>query len=204
MATELPETLVSDSTIWLFGRVMDDIILNPKRAKDDVYKLRPKDPNALGRRSPNHFVVDQLLEDDARLARIYAFSFQNELIDLVKPALFVVNGDGVDPQGLEFRSRVAGGSTESVSIFGGAVGGTGLGEMLGTFAAGLKVWAYDRDDFSVRLDMTTGPFDRILLDHELADEGIQGFVRGGAELGRPAPMGGRRRGRGRRWRAEDD
>jgi hypothetical protein len=184
MATELPETLVSDSTIWLFGRVMEDILLNPKRASDDVYKLRPKDPNALGRRSPNHFVVDQLLEDDARLARIYAFSFQNELIDLATPALFVVNGDGVDPQGL--------------------VGGTGLGEMLGTFGGGLKVWAYDRDDFSVRLDMTTGSFDRILLDHELAEEGIQGFVRGGAELGRPAPMGGRHRGRGRRWRSEDE
>ena len=39
---------------------------------------------------------------------------------------------------------------------------------------------------SVRLDVMTGSFERILLDVELAEEGLQDFVRGGAELGQPS------------------
>ena len=63
----------------------------------------------------------------------------------------------------------------------------------------------DRDDVSVRLDVMTGSVDRILLDYELAEEGLQDFVRGGAELGMPANLsGGRRPRRGRRWRSDDD
>ena len=69
----------------------------------------------------------------------------------------------------------------------------------------LSVWTVDRDDLSVRLDIMTGSFDRILLDYELAEDGLQDFVRGGSELGtaveprrRAAPR------RGRRWRSDDE
>ena len=49
----------------------------------------------------------------------------------------------------------------------------------------------------------TGSFDRILLDHELAEDGLQGFVRGGGQVGQPS-RGGRGRGRRRRWRSDDE
>lgn len=179
----LPESLLSDSTVWLFGRVLLDLTFANKEERAKHYT---------GRGSATQLLRDELLSDDPQLARVYAFAFQNELFDMVKPALFVVNGPGTD---------LAGGVSKNSSV-----GTLGVGQIGGLLASDLKGWAYDRDDFSVRLDVMTGPFDRILLDYELADEGFQPFApRGGGELGRPGPMGGRRRGRrSRRWRAEDE
>ena len=71
MATGLPETLVGDSTIYLFGRVMDDLklVLPP-----DVYRIGEEhkpgegEPRRLRRPSPNHLVVDQLRSPNALIA----------------------------------------------------------------------------------------------------------------------------------------
>jgi hypothetical protein len=52
--------------------------------------------------------------------------------------------------------------------------------------------------------MMTGTFDRILIEHEFAEEGLQGFVRGGGTLGTPTAVGGRARRRPRGWRSDDD
>ena len=178
----LPESLLTDSTIWLFGRVLEDLTLRNAEASRQAYA---------GRSSVTQLLRDELLAEDARIARIYAFSFQNELFDLVKPALFLVNGGGEDLE----RARAS-----------APVRALGLNVLEEFLAADLRGWAYDREDVSVRMDVMTGPLDRILLDYELTDDGFQPFsARGGAELGRPAPMGNRRRGkRSRRWRAEDE
>lgn len=210
MATGLPETLVGDSTIYLFGRVMDDIRLV---VPEDVYRIGEEykpgegEPRRLRRRSPNHLVVDQLRSPGALIARIYAFSFQNEFFEMVRPALFVVNGEGETPlrsdddlQDDDMVERRGDERTQRDYSF--PLGLTGLASMGGNLATEIRVWAVDRDDFSVRLDIMTGSFDRILIEHEFAEEGLQGFVRGGGELGRPSPSG--RRGRGRRWRSDDD
>jgi hypothetical protein len=209
MATGFPETLVGDSTIYLFGRVMEDIRL---AVPQDVYRIgdehKPGDgePRRLRRPSPNHLVVDQLRSPDALIARIYAFSFQNEFFELVKPALFVVNGEGETPirsdddlQDDDMIDRR--GDERKQRDYGFPIGLTGLAQMGGNLATELRVWAYDRDDFSVRLDIMTGSFDRILIEHEFAEEGLQGFVRGGATLGQPGQSLTRRR---RRWRSDDD
>lgn len=217
MATGLSESLLSDSTIYLFGRVMSDIMLDPNRSKPDVYRIRRAGqavPPDLARRSPNHLLADQLLSPDAAIARIYAFSFQNEYFELVRPALFVVNGPGDLPLWSDGDDRqtekplddgiVERGDERKQREYAFPLGLTGLAQMNENLATdGLRVWAYDRDDYSLRLDIMTGTFDRILIEHEFAEEGLQGFVRGGQELGRPSPTGGRR-GRGRRWRSEDD
>ena len=196
MAQGLRESLVSDSTIYLFGRPIDDLQL----ARDpEIYNTGPDAP-PLARRSPNHCVVDQLLSKDARIARIYAFSFQNEFFELARPALFVVNGDGDDP----LRDEKDPGGVWERRQYGYPLGLTGLSQSGGGLATELRVWAYDRDDFSVRLDIMTGPFGRILLDYELAEDGLQNFVRGGGQLGQPSPLGTRGRGRRGRWRSDDD
>lgn len=57
MATELPETLLSDSTVWLFGRVMTDISITPK---EDDYRLSFSGPG-LNRGSANNLLARQLL-----------------------------------------------------------------------------------------------------------------------------------------------
>lgn len=179
----LPESLLTDSTIWLFGRVLEDLTLRNADVSRRAYA---------GRSSVRQLLRDELVAEDARIARIYAFSFQNELFDMVAPALFLVNGEGEDLE----RARE---SSAPVRVL-------GLNAIEEFLAADLRGWAYDREAMSVRMDVKTGPLNRILLDYELTDEGLQQFApRGGGELGRPAPMGNRRRGRkSRRWRAEDE
>ena len=38
----------------------------------------------------------------------------------------------------------------------------------------MKVWVYDKGDFSMRLDVETGTFERILLEAELDEEAWSG------------------------------
>ena len=205
MAFGLPETLLSDSTIYLFGRVMKDIEF--VKNADRPYRLGGGEP-PLRRLHPNRLLAQQLTSDDATIARIYAFSFQNEFFELVKPALFVVNGDGEFPLRGENPKNPEDPARDSPEIwqlrdYGYPTGLTGIAESGGTIATDLRVWAYDRDDYSLRLDIMTGPFDRILIEHEFAEEGLQGFARGGNTLGTPTGVNSRRR-RPRGWRSDDD
>ncbi|HVH03265.1 MAG TPA: hypothetical protein VM891_10030 [Amaricoccus sp.] len=165
----MPETLLSESTVLLFGRPITDITLDK------------------GKHGGKGTLSALLAEPESRLARIYSFAYQNEIIDLASPAIFLVPVEG-KPIGDAFRVET-----------------TGLAHDDGRFAGDLRYWAVDRHDLSIRLDVMTGSFGRILLDYELAEDGLQDFVRGGAELGKPAALdGGRRPRRGRRWRSDDD
>lgn len=72
------ETLISEATIYLFGRLMTDIKLVP---------------GAVAAGTPTS-AATALAAPNAELARIYAFSFQGEYVSLASPAMFVVNGKG--------------------------------------------------------------------------------------------------------------
>jgi hypothetical protein len=203
MAFGLPETLLGDSTIHLFGRVMVDIQLT--RGANDAYRLDQGKP-PLRRLHPNRLLARQLTSEDATIARIYAFSFQNEFFELVRPALFVVNGEGEFPLRNQDRDNPDDPGRDLDDIwkqrdYGYPAGLTGVAQSGGNVATDLRVWAYDRDDYSLRLDIMTGSFDRILIEHEFAEEGLQGFTRGGGQLGQPGPSRTRRRSR---WRSDDD
>jgi hypothetical protein len=49
------------------------------------------------------------------------------------------------------------------------VGRTGLATFIGSFGRDMRVWAYDRADFTIRLDMEGGSFDTLLLSNEIGD-----------------------------------
>ena len=95
------------------------------------------------------------------LARIYAFSFEGSFFDLMHPTIYLVHGlcmdveENPDFPGLEVIAR----SPPSPSK-------TGLGSQIGSFARSLKVWAYDKSDFTLRLDLATGTFEQTLLAPE--------------------------------------
>jgi hypothetical protein len=168
----MPETLLSETTIHLFGRVVTDLKL---------------DTRAYGKGA-----VARAIKEVGKptIARIYAFAFQNEYFDLASPALFVVDGPGV-PVNQKLMDP------------------TGLAGAPPQLNPDLMVWTPERHDMSIRLDIMAGSFDRILLDYELADEGLQDFVRGSNGIGVPSNLGGgnltrRRPRRGRRWRADED
>jgi len=152
MITPSPnETLLGTSAVYLFGRLLSDVVLVKKDPDDN---LRPT------RKGKNNFLKDQLRNDDAGLARIFYFSYEGGLFEMARPALFLVHGGGQpadvpDNPGLERLARSS-----------GKISKTGLGWQFGSFASDIRVWVYDKGDFSMRLDTDTGSFEQILLAAE--------------------------------------
>jgi len=187
------DSLAGDSSVRLFGRLMWDLMLRDPTTRGEVYSGSPVPP----RLSSNSFLLGQLKKADAKLARISSFSYQNELFDLAKPAIFLVHGegtrvellDGVAPSQRSLRNRPT--FTEHTGVVG----------QKGSFAPDIFVWMYDRADFTVRLDTETGSFEQVLLAYELgAPVGNDLMESAGTD---PPPTGARRR-RRRRWRSDDD
>ena len=80
------ETLLGVSSVYLFGRRLSDLVLNPNYANS----VGP----AIG---ANNFLRQQLADPEARLARIFAFSFEGEFFTLSRPTILLVHGLGLDP-----------------------------------------------------------------------------------------------------------
>ena len=199
------DTLVGDSSVRLFGRLMWDIKLQPDRGRayegPDPSELPPlEDPPAQPhRKSRNNFLIDQLKADDAALARIHAFSYQNELFSLARPAVFVVHGDGIE---IEFPNEPTDPTSFLLRKVPAYAERSGLAGQKGSFATGMKMWLYDRADFTVRLDTESGTFEQVLLEYELGGGIGSGSMQSGDGDDVPPPP--RRRRRYRRWRSGDD
>src|ERR1700677_311804 len=167
----MPETLLTPSTIKLFGRLMRSLTY----ANDTV-------GTGLG---DNRFLQRQLEangDNPPRLARIYAFSFEGANYPLARPSIFLVHGDGL----------WVGDWTTSSSLDQSGVAGKGW-DFSGTGAAGgpndVYCWEYEKGDFSLRLDLEAGPFEQILLaaalrsGADMADRSGQGLgIRSGQGL----------------------
>ena len=95
----------------------------------------------------NLFVKKQLEAADAQFARIYAFTFEGQYYVLPKPAIFLVHGDGV--------------AADDVP---------GVAAKDWNFVDDIRAWSYDKADFSIRLDIETGPLDKILLEEALKSD----------------------------------
>lgn len=170
----MPENLLTPSGIKLYGRVVTDLILvadararavaaGATQAKVDASMPAP-DYSPLG---SNAFLKKQLAEKNATLARIYGFSFEGHNYSLPKPALFLVHTEGTEviiqgPQALAGGGTAGGGRT--------TLDASGVVARDWEFAASdpktqdLRMWEYDKGDFSLRLDIETGPFEQILLE----------------------------------------
>jgi hypothetical protein len=166
----MSETLLSSSLLLLYGREMTDITLAPGA-------YAPAVPPG----STNKLVESNLTATDATLARIYAFSFEGQFYELAAPAIFVVHGKGEDPQ----PSPVG-----NVAVGPGRIDEIGVAYQYGSFAPDTKVWAYDKTDYSVRLDIASGPLDEILLGAELLDDDGD-FHFGGGKVGGGKVGGGK-------------
>jgi hypothetical protein len=141
------ETLFGMSAVYLFGRRLEDLVIN-RNAYAGMQKL-----------GKNNFLFNQLNDQDGVFARIFAFSFEGELFDLERPAIFLVHGLGIDPDepaptNADYRrlARSPGSSSKS-----------GLGLQSTSFAEGTRAWLYDKADVSMRMEVETGSFEQILL-----------------------------------------
>ncbi len=169
------ETLLSPSNILLYGRAMTDLAINFQKPGDEIPPVEGSDkddePPRLG---DNNFLQKQLKEGDAKFARIYAFAYEGHYYDLPKPVIFLVHGSGTPadagtkPHGKRAHAQPS-------------ASHTGVAKMSMTSSDDLMVWSYDQADFSMRLDVDSGPFERILLEAMLPPDGPQGYF-GGARV----------------------
>ncbi len=151
----MPETLLSESNILLYGRVLTDLTVRRAGAGETEEEIHR--PTVDPRPSVNPFLTPQLENLDSQLARIYGFSYQGHYYDLAKPVIFLVQGDGVDPQ----LPRPA---EDRVSRAPAEADRTGVAATSATFSEDMQMWSYDKSDFSIRLDVESGPFEQILLE----------------------------------------
>jgi hypothetical protein len=118
----------------------------------------------------NRFLRSQLDADDRQLSVIYSFAFEGRYYDLPRPTVFLVHGDGlpITPAGS--------GSRTNLDIAGVIAKEWEFSESLtpgDQKLNDLRVWEYDKGDFSIRMDIETGPLEQILL---------AAMMRGGSSL----------------------
>ncbi|MGI9505571.1 MAG: hypothetical protein ACR2RE_21245, partial [Geminicoccaceae bacterium] len=78
---------------------------------------------------------------DPRLARIYAISYEGHYTVLPRPTVFLVHGEGVDPEKLE---HLPGGPDFRLNNPTTEPGTTGLPSKSSVFAGDIRAWVYDR------------------------------------------------------------
>jgi hypothetical protein len=109
----------------------------------------------------NDLLFKQLSASGAALAWIFAFSYEGHYYDLPKPAIFLVHGNGTN-----VNDGVPAG------VAGSAV----------TMGPDVRVWTYDKNDLSIRLDVETGTLADILLEEATKPDAGKGVHLGGSRL----------------------
>ena len=156
----MAETLLTPSSIKLYGRVVQSLTYNNDTAGTGL--------------GDNKFLQKQLEANGVNpptLARIYAFSFEGAFYQLPRPPIFLVHGVG---------SPLGNWSAPSTMDQAGVAGREW--DFSGNLnAADIVYWEYEKGDFSIRFDLEAGPFEQILLQAALrAGVGISGAGVSGA------------------------
>ncbi|MBV9522633.1 MAG: hypothetical protein JO010_07560, partial [Alphaproteobacteria bacterium] len=137
------------------GDATAEEVYNALKSKAKSYTYLPANPSAPKEIGANHFLKHQLQADGARFARIYGFSYEGAYYALPRPALFLVHreGEAVSISPNDYRTNM---------------NTSGVAAREWEFSSGdksdLRRWDYDKGDFSIRMDIETGPFDQILLE----------------------------------------
>lgn len=132
------ETLLSSSQVRLFGRIFHGLKLDPA----GLAELSQN--SALPNRNP---LTDKLNPDfDPRLARIYGFTYEGSYFKLDAPYVFLVHGEG---KAIDEPASMADVGVEIKDA---------------TFLKGVRMWSYDKVDFSIRIQVCSGWLEEILLD----------------------------------------
>jgi hypothetical protein len=148
------ESLLSASNIILFGRLFPLSVDTDQDGKNKD-KADKDEKGALP--GSNTFLRKQLNAPGARLARIYAFSYEGGFYNLPKPAVFLVHGEGTPIAGFV-----------DSKAFPPGVSNSGLIARDFGFEPDAKFWEYDKSDLTLRLDIVSGSFDEVLLDAALS------------------------------------
>lgn len=157
------ESLLSPSNIILFGRDFP-LKFDQERSEADMDEDKNRENGKEREREivrqfgANRFLRDQLTAPGAKLARIYAFTYEGTFYNLPKPTVFLVHGPGLDISGF----------AENTNKLFSDIGKSGVVARDFGFEHGVKFWEYDKADFTLRCDIVSGTFDEVLLDAALS------------------------------------
>ena len=163
--------------------------------------LETHDPFRGDRKGGNRLLEEQITEGvapnqrQACFARIYGFTYEGTYYDLHRPMLFLVHGKG-EPAS-EARTGLKGRRKPSRAP--GDPSLTGLVAAEFEFADDVRVWSYDKADYTIRMDVETGMFEQVLLDAFFSGGGasgamVSGAMVSGAMVGGPSARGAMVRG----------
>jgi hypothetical protein len=152
-------------------------------AQGDSLPMPPKRIERVLRRGleigPNGEVRLKDPKDRQFFARIYSFSYEGHYYRLPRPLLFLVNkpgtpvgGDRVDGTKRQHRNAARGGEERRGSWLPPRFSATftGVEARDWDFSADILVWAVDRKDLTVCLDVEIGNYQEILLDSMIASD----------------------------------
>ncbi|NVK15758.1 MAG: hypothetical protein HWE35_16420 [Rhodobacteraceae bacterium] len=109
------------------------------------------------RGSGKNQLLEQQLQQDARFARIYGFAYEGIYFELPEPTVFLVHGDGKSATDENAPPKQAARAPLDPSV-------TGVAAADYQIANEIRVWEYDKADYSIRMDVMTGMLEQILLD----------------------------------------
>ncbi len=135
------------------GTIWEQTLDTDGGVTDQEFKKKKRLSQRLG---DNAFLEEQF-GDDARLARIYGFSFEGTYYELPEPAIFLVHGKGESATAGDKPTNQAARAPLDPSV-------SGVASAEYQISNDIKVWSYDKADYSIRMDVMTGMLEQILLD----------------------------------------
>ena len=151
-----PETKISfgERAAVLEGVELGDTVWTQTHTKDSSKQLY-KQAGLRGRGGNN--LLDAQLSLHAKFARIYGFAYEGTYFELPEPTLFLVHGEGKSATDDNEPPQQAARAPLDPSV-------TGVAAADYQIANDIRVWEYDKADFSIRMDVMTGMLEQILLD----------------------------------------
>jgi hypothetical protein len=138
------ESLLTPSAVKLYGRIITALDVNVENARNEL--------------GANQFLRQQLKKEvNPKLARIYGFSYFGRYTPLSRPVIFLVHAEG---------EEVSAGGGAKTLINAMPLDQSGVAAKDWVLPPDIRVWEYDRGDFSLRLDIDSGPLERILIEAE--------------------------------------
>jgi hypothetical protein len=162
MSDAINRTILAPSTIRLLGWVLSGVDHAPDETESTERGAIPQEgslPSAraqrdqLGGYAGESLLLKTLTDRDRVLAYIMAYTYAGALVPLRVPTLFLVRGPGetvVD---------------ENTKIDPGRIGLAHLDTTV-EFAKGLMFWTYDLSDQTVRLDVSSGTLQQLVINAE--------------------------------------
>ncbi|WP_424980197.1 hypothetical protein [Leisingera sp. S232] len=120
----------------------------------DIPKQIYKQEGLRGRGRNN--LLDAQLSLHAKFARIYGFAYEGTYFELPEPTLFLVHGEGKSATD-DMPGNQGARAPLSPSV-------TGVASAEYQIANDIRVWDYDKADYSIRMDVMTGMLEQVLLD----------------------------------------